>query len=199
MIDNVSKDEIYHIEQIIRINHEKVRHLIGMAGKNIEFLRQICHVKVDVKDKGRCGEDDDQVVPVSLTAMKNEDGSYNPSETFSNPIWKREVQRYVKSATRGGFIKWFSPDDIDNMNEIHRSKLEREFERVKMKYFFDIVTHHIIIVTAYKCICALDHPGCVAGNLEKCIAELGVFIHNRHYINRKIRDDLKWNEKCKKR
>jgi len=84
----------------LMLSDEKIGRLIGVGGRNKAFIEAEFNLAIRTHRRSFKLTDEEAAAeqPVQLEAQGSHD--------FSDKLWAKNVQRYIKSATRGGFIKW---------------------------------------------------------------------------------------------
>ena len=159
--------------KILTLAGSKIGQLIGQNGRNMAFLEFILDIKITIrrkKDDYWSAEIPDEAL-VTLVATGRED--------FSDKGWSKNVYRYIKSATRGGFLKWLDQDERHSSSILQVEK-DDLFERLQNRYAVKLECHWL-----RECDCTLflivEDDGCLAGQLEKAIEQAGQIIHNRFH------------------
>ena len=113
------------------LSDEKIGRLIGVGGRNKAFIEAEFNLAIRTHRRSFKLTDEEAAAeqPVQLEAQGSHD--------FSDKLWAKNVQRYIKSATRGGFIKWVDCID-ENSALLKRHEL---FERVESRFSVRVVNH----------------------------------------------------------
>lgn len=150
----------------LMLTDEKIRQLMGYHGRNKAFIEaefnlaiRIARHSLKLTEKEAAAEQQ-----VQLVAQGSND--------FSDKLWAKNVYRYVKSATRGGFLKWLENSE-ENSALLRCPEL---FERVESRFSVKVVNHWRKDASLWA---VLENDGCIPGKLEQAIAEAGQVMHNR--------------------
>ena len=167
-------------KRTIFLSDEKIAQLVGRKEENLKFIEKICDVKITVVTSRSRGAVDvgqpkqnSEVILMSTTGRRR--------KTFDDLEWAGNVFRFVKSATRGGFVKKLAMADYNLLanknsgcilNENNIKTLEGRYN-VEIKYFgFNELVY----------VCVLEKLGAksVSQGLELSIALVAEWIHGRY-------------------
>eukprot|EP01036_Dinobryon_divergens_P023715 gene23715-32095_t len=167
-----------NISKVILLSDEKITQLIGRNKENLKFIEKICSVKINICGK-KASESGEQI-KVTLRSTKIEEGL-----TFDDLKWAENVYRFVKSATRGGFVKKLRKEDYESLankkdgsilKENNLETLENQYN-VEIKYFgFNELVY----------VCVLEKLGTtrLRQGLERSIVLVAEWIHARYRNDR---------------
>jgi len=119
----------------LELTSKKVNQLLGAERINLILLEDVCQITVEVlTDAASTGEDteapttdEEGKIEVILTPSGYAD--------FSDKAYSRKVHRYVKSASRGGFLCWFKRIEFEsNANQGSRQRIRNALDRVKKDF-----------------------------------------------------------------
>ena len=167
-------------KKTIFLSDEKIAQLVGRKEENLKFIEKICNVNITVVTSRSRGAVDvgqpkqnSEVILMSTTGRRR--------KTFDDLEWAGNVFRFVKSATRGGFVKKLAMADYNLLanknsgcilNENNIETLEGRYN-VEIKYFgFNELVY----------VCVLEKLGAksVSQGLELSIALVAEWIHGRY-------------------
>jgi hypothetical protein len=168
-----------NISKVILLSDEKITQLIGHKRENLKFIEKICSVKIKIGGEKASSETGEHI-KVTLMSTKKEKGL-----TFDDLNWAENIYRFVKSATRGGFVKKLQKADYESLankndgnilNENNLETLETQYS-VEIKYFgFNELVY----------VCVLEKLGStrVRQGLERSIVLVAEWIHARYRNDR---------------
>jgi hypothetical protein len=98
--------------------------------------------------------------------------------SFDDLAWSRQVFRFLKSATRSGFIKKLRVEEYDAFSSEQRSNIVSVLEKIESRYRVEIQWHKF---EGMVYICVLEHPG-ITDSIEytAAIEAVGNVFHNRY-------------------
>ena len=176
----------HHKRKELELTDDKMRHLIGCSGRNISLLQLKLNLRIIVPEKLITNEDgaptSDEKFVVTLIA----DGVFDFADVEANKPWQKQVQRWIKSATRGGFVKYMSQEEINQIGKFGMEKMIQKFCEVEAAY--KVTMEKVQVLPGEYCWIVLEEPGCVKGKLESAIEILGDLMHNRHNNRRFVQD-----------
>ena len=164
----------------IELSNDKIAPLIGRSGRNISLLQLKLNLKIIIPESSKLISNEESAsgssekVVVTLVA----EGVYDFEFVEANKPWQNQVQRYLKSATRGGFLKYMNQEEIDQIGTFGMDKMIQKFREVETAY--KVTVEKVQIFPGEFCWIVLEEPGCGKGKLETAIEIVGGVFHNRH-------------------
>jgi hypothetical protein len=165
--------------ETINISEKKFRNLIGCDGSNIRLIQHMFGLCIYASHpeivSNELDDDTNNLFSVKLRSTMT-------LGDFSDAEWRANVFRYVRSATRGGFLKKFT-------NEEYRKILHRKGGQLFNQEHLDIleskwnVEVKIIPFENLHYICVVEQISTLRRNDAKllhAIAILGEWIHSRY-------------------
>ena len=173
-----TKETDTNISKVILLSNEKISQLIGHNGENLKFIEKICSVKINISRK-KASETVDQI-KVTLTSTKIEGGL-----TFDDLKWAENVYRFVKSATRGGFVKKLLKEEYESLADKKNGSIlnENNLETLENQYNVEI-NYFGFNELVYVCVLEKLSTKRVPQGLEKSIVLVGKWIHARYRKDR---------------
>jgi hypothetical protein len=174
----------------LSLSEKKVRQFCGKKHRNRLLIEKHLGLKIIIPKSKLMQKNSEEKVNDSSSEEKVNDSSSEEKlvnvclkpikpNSFSNRKWEIEVFRYVESASRGGFRKWFDSSEYENMEEEGLLYfLENNLAGVSQNYKVEI--KQITVDSAETCICILPTSETPCNALEEAIKAIGRIIHSRY-------------------
>jgi len=174
MISDLLQNSTSANEKVIQITHDKVCRLIGHNHENIRLIEKICEIKISIPPRTKKKEDED-MINITLTANAGN------LKKFDDLEWTQYVIRYLRSATRGGFVKKMTITEYHELADLKRASIldENAITVLEGKYNVE-VTYINFKDLVYVCVVERKGMPHRSGDLEKAIKLLGDFVHSRY-------------------
>lgn len=164
----------------IQLTNDKVCQLVGAQGTNLKLIERLFKVKIKI-DRNKVFYVDEEEAEKNLIDVEIQ--CINSEQTFDNKSseWFRNLIRYLKSVTRGGFVKKMPIEEYERLNQFKGGHILNEDN---LKTLED--EHNVeIVYNSYDDIvyvCVLERFQIKKGysNLEKGILLTREMIHARY-------------------
>mmetsp|Transcript_22721 Transcript_22721/g.40135 ORF Transcript_22721/g.40135 Transcript_22721/m.40135 type:complete len:252 (+) Transcript_22721:125-880(+) len=159
----------------INIDNEKTKHLRGKGSRNVRFLEAFLDIKIRF-----CSSISPKENAVTIKSrcidLKN-----------NKCPQVRHLLRYLKSATRGGFLKYFTEEEYQGIGTLKQRRLWDQLNKLAATYKVQVIQHILptsLIFREYngkplrRIICVLEYPGKTL-KYERAVRNIGQIIHSR--------------------
>jgi hypothetical protein len=162
-------------EKVIALTDDKIGSLLGKKSQNARLLTYKFGIKFQILPHYVCT--DDEINPNATIEVII--STKSKTDNFENKVWTKEVFRYLRSATRGGFVKKLSSAEYLYMTQNAEllNIMDSIFQKIKNRYAVDILWHEF---NGLAYICVLEFVGVTEeGKLEEAITAAGELVHIR--------------------
>ena len=154
-----------------QLDNDKVRCLIGSKGRNKRLLQELFEIKINVEALNMYEEES------STKSVEFKVSKPDKLRNFNEPPteWARNVFKYVMSATRKGFIKWFDKEEYQmwKNDSVNYENFKTGLKNFSVDYQF----HELL--NGDVCLCILPQKE-NEKTFEKAIIEIGELVHARY-------------------
>ena len=149
-------------KKILNISPSDYGKLIGKKGRNIHLINHVIQ-------PGRLNLRDNQAVLVG---------------PLENKQWKQRTIRMIRSARRGGIIKWYDVAEREKLNQDMHTKWLKKIRNAESLFHCEVVQmEHFHRGHWYEVWVILeDRP---TAQFEHAIEEIGKIIHRRYRLRKK--------------
>jgi len=166
----------------IQLTNDKVSQLVGAQGTNLKLIERLFKVKIKI-DRNRVFYVDEEEAEKNLIDVEIQ--CMNREQTFDNKSseWFRNLIRYLKSATRGGFVKKMPIEEYKRLNEFKDGHIlnEDSLKALEDEHNVEIVYwSYDDLDIVYVCVLERFQVKKGYSNLEKGILVAREMIHARY-------------------
>lgn len=174
-------------EQVIFLSHEKIRHLVGKEGQNIRLIEYACKTKIKIKSFTNEEVFFDDDLPLNERKTEVTLICRDREKSFDDNDYKQNVLRFLRSATRGGFVKKLNKDEYDNLRNKKGGDIIEESSLSCLEDHLHLEIQYIGFENLVY-VCVLEKMGVKRVknglDLENGISRVAEWIHQRYRNDR---------------